>query len=50
MAPVAINIEAHFGPGSNADDVIAAMRSIAQNEMSAALQTVLVKMNQGARR
>lgn len=47
---LAINIEAHFGPGTNADDVIGAMRSIAQNEIAGALAQVSSKINAGARR
>lgn len=47
---IPVTIEAHFGPGTNADDVVAAMRSIAQGELSAALNTIANKLNAGPRR
>lgn len=50
MPPVSISITASFGAGTNADDVVRAMRSVAQNEITQALQAVLTKSSAGTRR
>lgn len=50
MPPVSISIEANFGAGTNANDVLAAMRSVAQNEMATTLRSVLASASAGRRR
>lgn len=45
-----INIDAHFGPGTNADDVMAAMRKVAEGTITEALTTVLERVVAGAGR
>lgn len=48
--PISIGINAYFGPGSNSEDVIAAMRSVAQNELATALKQALSSASAGRRR
>jgi phage-related protein len=50
LPPISIAIENHWGAGTNADDVMQAMTAVARNEMTTALQAVLVSANAGKRR